>query len=210
MEIVKFSVRVFDGILEIIPEGGTKDNSIYEIRFKNLESISGQQVTQNVKVTTRLSPLFCDVESVRALIGEMVIDDNIILYHIREASRFAQYVKGAIKIKEEDVPFEVSMFTRYKAAHDCVLAYSVTLASAIGLSGKVGDVSFSQKETSKDIGKILDHLCKELKRWEDEVKGYKLEGRAKMVGVVRGASASPSFTPYGASLNRGILNNDTK
>lgn len=208
MEIIKFTVRVFDGILELIPSGGVKDNSVYEIKFKNMQSVDGQSITDTTKITTRLAPLYCDLESVRSLIGDMVIDDNTILYHIREASRFAQYVKGAIKIKEDSVPFEAVMFTRYKAAHDCVLAYSVSIASNIGLKGSVGAVSFEQRETSRDIGKILDHLCKELKRWEDEVKGYKLEGRAKMKSVIRGGQASPYFTPYGAKLDRGIVDNN--
>lgn len=205
MEIISFKTRVYDNILEIIPDSPIEDNCIYEIRFKDLEAENGTTCSLISKITTKLSPLFCDIDSVKVLIGNMEIDDNDILYHIREASRFAEYVKGS-KLKEDNVPFEAVMFTRYKAAHDCILSHSISMASTTGLKGSVGDVAFEQKETTKDIGRILSHLCSELKRWEDEVKGYKLEGRAKMKAVTRGGSATPAFNPYGAALNRGITN----
>lgn len=205
MEIVSFKTRIYDNILEIIPDTAIDDNYIYEVRFKDLEAENGTVLSLNKKITTKLSPLFCDIDSVRVLIGGMEVDSNDILYHIREASRFAEYVKGS-NVKEDNPPFEVVMFTRYKAAHDCILSYSISIASATGLKGSVGDVAFEQKETTKDIGRILNHLCAELKRWEDEVKGYKLEGRAKMKTVIKGGSVTPSFSPYGASLKRGIVN----
>lgn len=207
MEIVKFKVRVIDNMLEIIPEGGIKDNSLYEIRLKNVESADGQTISKTVKIMSSLSPLYVGIQSVRALIDSIPITDDVILYHIREASKFAEYLKNGMAIDESNIPFEVSQFVRYRAAHDCLLSHIINMSSSTGISGKVADVSFSEKETTKDISKLLDHLDKEIKVWEDAVKGYKNPGRAKMKSVVRGGAKDPGFEPYGPTLNRGVKKN---
>lgn len=207
MEIVKFKVKVIDNILEIIPLDGIKDNSIYEIRMKNIEAEDGQLFSKTFKIISNLSPLYVGVQSVRALIDGIPIDDSTILYHIREASRFAEYLKNGMKINESNIPFEVTQFVRYRAAHDCLLSHVINMSSSTGISGKIADVSFSEKETTKDISKLLDHLDREIKVWEDAVKGYKNPGRAKMKSVVRGGAKDPGFDPYGPGLNRGVSKN---
>lgn len=188
MEIVKANIKVIDNMLIIEPIDGFQDNSIYEIRLKNIKSLSDDEFNEVVKFCTKLTPLYVDIDSVKALIGDMPIPDDVILYHIREASRFADYIKTGIR--EDNIPFEVSQFVRYKAAHECLLRHTVNLSSSIGVSGTVGKVTFSEKETIKDVSKLLDHLSKEIAKWLDEVKGFKLEGRAEMKSVVRGGNYS--------------------
>lgn len=206
MEKVKFKVSVINNILEIIPDDKIKDNSVYEFRFKDIGAIDGQTLSTTFKLFTKLSPLYVDVQSVRVLIDNIPIEDTTILYHIREASRYADYLKSSIK--QDNIPFEVTQFVRYKAAHDCILSFSVRLASSTGYKGTVSKVSFEEKETTRDISKLLDHLCKELKGWEDALKGYKNEGRAKMQVANRGSKSSPYFSAFGADLKRGIAEND--
>lgn len=194
MEIVKAKIKVIDNMLIIEPEDGFKDNSVYEIRLKNIKSLTDDELNENLKFYTKLTPLYVDIDSVKALIGNMPIPDDVILYHIREASRFADYIKTGID--EDNVPFEVSQFVRYKAAHECLLRHTVNLSSSVGISGTVGKVTFSEKETIRDVSKLLDHLCKEVSKWLDEVKGFKLEGRAEMKTAVRGGSYSyPGYDP---------------
>lgn len=202
MEKINFSVSVNGNVLEIIPEGGIKDNSSYEFRFKDIEALNGQTFSGKFKLFTQLSPLYVDVQSVRSLITSIPIEDSTILYHIREASKYAEYIKSSID--KTNVPFEVTQFVRYKAAHDCILSHSIRLATAVGYKGTVSTVSFEEKQTTKDITDLLDHLCKELKIWEDALKGYKNEGRAKMQIAKRGSNADPLFAPFGATMERGI------
>lgn len=188
MEIVKCRVLCFDNIIQIIPEDGVKDNSLYEIRLKNVKSTSGVEINENFKVYTKLSPVFVDVESVKSIIYGLDIPDDVILYNIREASRFAEYIKEE-QIDENNVPFEVSQFVRYKAAYECLLRHGVSSTVSTGLSGTVGNVSFSEKETNRDISKLLGTLRDEVAKWLDEVKGYKLEGRARIKSAVRGSNS---------------------
>lgn len=205
MEIVKFKTRVIDNMVEIIPEDGFLDNSIYEIRLKGVLSESGDEIIKTIKLCTKLTPLFVDIQAVKSIVDEVAIPDEVILYHIREASRFAEYIQGT-EINEDKVPFEVSQFVKYKAAHECILRHMVSLASATGVSGKVGSVTFAEKETTKDISKLLEHLSKEVAKWTDDVKGFKMEGRALMQSTIKssGYSNSPGYQSAGVNLKRGI------
>lgn len=202
MDIVKFKATVIDNMLKITPVDGIEDNSIYEIRLKGIKSTDGQEITRTFKVTTKLAPLYCSIDAVKSLIGNIDIDENLILYNIREASKFADYLKS--NIPQDNIPFEVSQFVRYKAAHDCLISLSVTIAQSASISGTVGDVSFSEKETIKDISKLINHLCDELKRWENELQGLQF-GINVMRNTVRGSKATSSY-PIPVSLKRGFTN----
>lgn len=201
MELIKFKTRVIGNIVEIIPEGGFLDNSIYEIKLKGIQSDNGDELNKTLKLCTKLTPLFVDIYSVKSIIDGIDVPDDIILYHIREASRFAEYIKGQ-KISEENVPFEVSQFVRYKAAHESILRHMIHISSAIGINGTVGNVTFGEKETTKDISKLLDHLCKEVSKWIDDVKGFKMEGRASLQTAIKSGTNTPSSAPIGKGYTR--------
>ena len=185
MEIVKTNINVLDNMIEIIPTNGIKDNSIYEITLKNVKDKLGNSITKKYTIYTKLSPLFSDVNAVRSLIANIEVSDSTILYHIREASKFAEYIKGE-KIDEDNIPFEVTQFVKYRAAHECLLNFTIGQSSSTGLSGTVGNVTFSEKETNRDLGSLLKELEDEIKKWQDAIRGYQNEGRAKMKYAVKG------------------------
>ena len=205
MEIVKANIVAMDNMIEIIPNNGIKDNSIYTITLKNVKDVNGNVFNQTYTVYTKMSPLFSDLSAVKSLIANIDIPDSTILYHIREASKYAEYIKGE-KIDEDNIPFEVTQFVKYRAAHECLLNFSVSLSSSVGLSGKVGNVNFSEKETNKDISDLLKHFCDEIAKWTDAVKGYGNEGRAKMKYAVKSYyktdAGSPGYTSPYISLER--------
>jgi hypothetical protein len=208
MEIVKSSINVYDNIIEIVPEDGIKDNSIYEIRLKNVKDNYGNSINKTYNVYTKLSPVFSDINAVRTLIANIEVDDSIILYHIREASRYAEYIKGET-IDENNIPFEVSQFVKYRAAHECLLNFSISSSSSGGLTGTVGNVSFSEKESTQDLSDLLKQLEGEIAKWTDAVKGYGNEGRAKMQYAVKGyykSTLNPpgTISPSVIDFTRGI------
>lgn len=215
MELVKFKIKIIDNLVEIIPEDGFKDNSIYEIRLKNIESEDGEVLNDTITFCTKLSPLYINIQAVKSIISGVDISDENILYHIREASRFADYLReGEEPIDEDNVPFEVSQFVKYKAAYECLLSHMVNISSAFGISGTVGSVTFSEKETTKDISNLLEELAKLVKKWEDEVRGFKMEGRAKMKTAVKGSgfidlnthrdTPVPAYSPLNLNFKRGV------
>ena len=48
------------------------------------------------------------------------------------------------------------------------------------VEGTLGEVKFKTRDQVPDIKKILDYLDLEIGKWLDAIRGYDLEGRAKM------------------------------
>lgn len=195
----RFDAKVYEDTIKITLEDGFKDNTVYEIALMGIKSVDGDSTTTTLKLTTKIKPLYCDVFAVKALIGEYKIDDDIIIFNIKEASKFADYITQNCEypfvIDENDVPFMVQQFVKYYAAHECLLRHTIDISSTVGLKGTVGNVNFSESESTKDITSLLKHFCAEIDKWKEALKGYELEGRARVRSGVRGKYASPETTP---------------
>jgi hypothetical protein len=184
MERVEQNFKVFDNFLEITPTEAFKTNSIYEIRIKGLKSINKDKKldTLKLKVVTELIPSYCSIEGINALVDVFDIPEERLLYYIREASRYADYVKGTAAVKTEEIAsFEVEQFVKTKASLDALLSVYAQKASDSGTKGTLGDITF---ETSKAFGSIKDLiklLKEEFKKWEDVLSGYSNVDQGKMV-----------------------------
>lgn len=178
MERVKFHVKVFDNFLEIIPCDGVKDNSVYEIRLKDIKEESGYKKldAETVRFCTRMTPAYTSLESVKALVENCNIPEETILYHIREASKYADYVKkckGTYDRPDSDVDkFQKEQFAKYKAAYECILRFYMDKAAEFGLKGSLGDISFDTNTSLPDISKLLETLKKEVDQWELALQGH--------------------------------------
>jgi hypothetical protein len=188
-----------ENTIEIELEDKLKHNSKYTLKLINIENIYGETFSADIVFNTQMKPMYCDLDAVTSLIGEYKIPDDVILYHIREASKFADYIASQedILIDEDDIPFSVTQLVKYYAAHECLLRHTVDLSSSSGLKGTVGNVTFEERESTKDISKLLNHFCLEKDKWKDAMSGYGEEGRARMRTTVRGRYASPMLQPLG-------------
>lgn len=197
--IIKHHSIINEDSIEIELLEDLKANSKYTLKVIAIENIYGDMYSNDFVFNTQMKPMYCDLEAVTSLIGEYKISDEVILYHIREASKFAEYIASLDYkvIDENNVPFVVTQLVKYYAAHECLLRHTVDLSSSSGISGTVGNVTFSEKETTKDISKLLNHFCKEKDKWKDAINGYGNEGRARMKTTVRGRYASPMLQPMG-------------
>lgn len=190
-EKVKFDIKVFDNFIEITPKGGVKNNSIYEIRLKGVKGTNRVEVSSDIiKFATAMTPSYCSIMDVSSLMEIVDIPEDIILYNIREASRYIDYVYERVnmgkKIKANSVPFVVKEFVRYKAAKDCLIKLYMSLIADKTIEGTLGEVKFKNRESLPDIKDLLDYLDDEISKWLDAVKGYHLEGRARMRTAIRG------------------------
>lgn len=220
-ERLKCQIRVFDNFVEVMPNNGVKDNSIYEIKLKGLQTVSGQLIDDTtIKFVSAMTPMYCGVMDVTSLLDTIDIPEDIVLYNIREASRYADYVYEQTypgkRIKPDKVSWEVKEFTRYKAAKDCLLKIYMSLVSNNVIEGMLGEVKFKNRDSLPDIKKVLDYLDKEILRWRDAIRGYHLEGRNRMRTAIKGyhhggvnpmASLESKITPKNVplSLNRGVF-----
>ena len=163
--------------------------------------------SETIKICTALKPSFTDVNSVNALIDGCNIPDDIILYHIREASKYALFLNE--KLDQNDTSFEVEQFVKYRAAKDCILRFYIDMASNAGVSGKLGDAEFDYNAKSFDISDLLRKLEAETKVWQDAVRGFKNEGRVKPASALKGRTQIPlpdmsHITPISSGYDRGI------
>lgn len=221
VERVKFDIKVFDNYIEIIPRDGVKDNSIYEIKLRGIKPLSdGSYIgDENVKIITAMDPMYCSIMDVSSLLDIVDIPEDIVLYNIREASRYASYIYETTfinkKIDIKKIPFAIKEFTRYKAAKDCLLKIYMSLVTDNIVEGTLGEVKFKTRDQVPDIKKILDYLDLEIGKWLDAIRGYDLEGRAKMKTAIRGyhhggrnpmtsfeKKQTPKRVPVG--MNRGV------
>ena len=205
IERIDFDIKVYDNFIEIIPKDGMKDNSVYEIKLKELSDIYGSKnLSTNVKFCTALTPAYATIQAVESLIESCNIPEETILYHIRDASRFVDYIQELGKFDETNIPYEVEQYVKYKAAYECMIRFYVEEASSGGKKGQLGEVIFETQTRRPDISELLKTLKAEYMMWQDALRGYKVEGRAKPLAAMRAKNSNPPMTNLGLDFNRGV------
>lgn len=207
MERVDFTVNCFDNYIEIIPTE-MKDNSIYEIRLRGVKTVGGNKVMEDEVVTfcTAASPAYCSVTSVSSLVGNCDVEDRAILYHIREASKYADYIRQCVKSNghydmtdDEILMFQKEMLTKYKAAYECILRFYVDKAASDGgIKGTLGDITFEYKSERMDISHTIKALKAEVDKWDLAVQGYN-HIRAKTKTGIRASTSESLVNSMGVS-----------
>lgn len=195
MEVIKNATyEVLDNMLIVTMPEDIKDNSQYEIRIKNLVSDDGRSTmdTLNYRVTTALSPSYCNVSDVAVLQDTFGISEHVILYYIREASKYADYiVENSASVGTTATTVEVTLpiknFVMTKVMLDCLLKAFINKAAGAGIKGTLGKISFENTEKyASNIDDLIDALKAQLKMWLDAIRGYELEGRAAPVWAKKG------------------------
>lgn len=210
---IDFDYRVFDNCLEIIPHEPIEDNSIYEIRINNLKAKNDENktISTTLKIATRLSPCYCNPHAVKIILEEFEISDIDILFFIRQASRQAEYIHGGPIISDRDgrIPFAVEKYVELKATYDALTKAYVIGNNNAGMEGSVGDVTFKNGDSVANLKKLLDTLKRDLKTWQDAIRGYEFEGRNQIrVGLrsnwtLRGTPGHVILRDYERNVNLG-------
>lgn len=201
MEIVKNKFKIIDNAIIIELDNDDEiiqDNYQYEIRLKNFKSKDGTSVldSYNYKIVTEMSPAYCKISDVAQLVDIFEIPESTILYYIREASKNVDYILSASSTSgtsstTTEVTFPMREFVKTKTMLDCLLKAYVSKAAGSGIKGTLGVISFENTEKyATSIADIIADLRKQLKGWEDALKGYELEGRAAPVYAVKAKKAS--------------------
>lgn len=188
METVACTYRVVDNILIVEVPDGFKDNSQYEFRVKGLKSEDGTAAIDNFRfsLVTSMTPAYCTVSDMAVFRDTFDIPESMILYYIREASKYADYIRSASSTVGSAVSVEATFpmfqFVRTKVMLDCLLKAFINKAAGAGIKGTLGKISFENTEKySSNLDDLLDFLKAQLKMWQDAIRGYELEGRAAPV-----------------------------
>lgn len=204
MEKVKVSVTAEDNILEIEPEEGLKDNSTYIIKIKGLMSADGAVILpdKTFEITTKVTPMYCTLNSLQALVECFGIPDNRLLSYIQVASKTADFVSGGEADPED---FAVEQFTRTKAVLDCLLHGCMEKTSSGGATFKLGDAELVDATNSTAFKNMIKMLQDDLQKWQDAIRGYYNEGRcapkATRFGIKSSSNQDVPWTTVDTILN---------
>ena len=194
MESVPFTYKVYDNILEIIPNEPILDNSVYTIHIKKIKSADGKSSLSDLKIehTTAMTPCYCSVTPIQLLVDVFDIPEKTLWFFIRQASRKADYINGGPVDTTNGVPYVVEQFTEVAATILALTKAYIVGSNDAGLEGTVGNVTFKNGETVGDINKLLENLRKFEHMWAEAIRGYEFEGRNHIATARRGDYA-PSY-----------------
>lgn len=146
-----FEYTIFGNRLELKPVGGTKPDSLYEIRIKKLESVDGKKVLKYQVYTVASEQIsnFYTLGDVNYLINVFDASDTEVLYALKEASRFAQFLLDQIPGYENraDLPYLLQQFCKLRATLSLVSKHAVTTSTSGKISGHIGNISFGSTES---------------------------------------------------------------
>lgn len=146
-----FEHTIFGNRLELRPVGGVKPDSLYEIRIKKLESIDGKKVLKYKVYTVASEQIsnFYTLGDVNYLIDVFDASDTEVLYALKEASRFAQFLLDQIPGYENraDLPYLLQQFCKLRATLSLVSKHAVTTSTSGKISGHIGNISFGSTES---------------------------------------------------------------
>lgn len=146
-----FEYTIFGNRLELRPVGGVKPDSLYEIRIKKLESADGKKVLKYKVYTVASEQIsnFYTLGDVNYLIDVFDASDTEVLYALKEASRFAQFLLDQIPGYENraDLPYLLQQFCKLRATLSLVSKHAVTTSTSGKISGHIGNISFGSTES---------------------------------------------------------------
>lgn len=146
-----FEYTIFGNRLELKPVGGVKPDSLYEIRIKKLESVDGKKVLKYKVYTVASEQIsnFYTLGDVNYLIDVFDASDTEVLYALKEASRFAQFLLDQIPGYENraDLPYLLQQFCKLRATLSLVSKHAVTTSTSGKISGHIGNISFGSTES---------------------------------------------------------------
>lgn len=146
-----FEYTIFGNRLEIKPIGGMKPDSLYEIRIKRLESVDGKKVLKYKVFTVASEQIsnFYTLGDVNYLINVFDASDTEVLYALKEASQFAQFLLNQIPGYENraDLPYLLQQFCKLRATLSLVSKHAVTTTTSGKVSGHIGNISFGATES---------------------------------------------------------------
>lgn len=146
-----FEYTIFGNRLEIKPTDGMKPDSLYEIRIKKLESVDGKKVLKYKVFTVASEQIsnFYTLGDVNYLINVFDASDTEVLYALKEASQFAQFLLNQIPGYENraDLPYLLQQFCKLRATLSLVSKHAVTTTTSGKVSGHIGNISFGATES---------------------------------------------------------------
>lgn len=187
MASVEFEYKIYDNKIEIIPNEKVKDNSVYDLHIDYVHAADSNKSMKDIdlSISTKFTPCYVSLESVKSLVESFEISDSRLLYYIRESSLMAEY-KAEKTFDEEDTPFYVEQYVKYKSAYESLLRLYMDMSVDAGYSGTLSDVQFENPSNFSGIKNLLNVLDEKADKWEQDLMNGGMLKKAKPKNIVRG------------------------
>ena len=191
------------------PEGSEfQTNSEYVITITGLTTTDGTAIpTVNIDTIMPLSPMYCTLGSVSALVSTFDIPKKDMLVYIRDASLEADFIEGSTYGTSSDrVQFAKQQFVKTKVVLDCLMRSMMeATSSGVGARYKLDAAEIEESLNTSAYKALLADLWKDLLKWQDAIRGYVNEGRAKpkatRIGLKSDQNSDISHTTADKILN---------
>ena len=200
----------------VTPDVTIADNSIYEVIISGVKSADGTKTLPSftAKIMTPLSPMYCTVDSIKALVDSFGIPEQNLRIYIRDASNYADYImssSGTVSASEKKKrQFALEQFVRTKVTLDCMQRSCMDrVSSGAGSTFKLDAVEITESMNSTVWKSMMADLRKDLQKWQDAIRGYFNEGRAKPKATRVGIKASENNDVSHTTVDK-ILNDFTR
>lgn len=172
-----------------------EDNSVYEfeIEAKGTQTMRKEKVSG--KYITSPAPCYVDLKDVTSLARGFNLDEESVLFHIREASRYAnhiineanedKYMDKLVVTREniKDDYFALYMFIKYKALRDCILEFYIQEAAKPNrIKNQTGDLVYEHEFDLSRLKALLDEIEGEYDKWESELVTITADPKAVLRG----------------------------
>ena len=119
MDKIAVTAAAVGNILEITPADGILDNSKYTIRIKGLKSADGTKILPEkvFTIVTAITPMYCTLNSLKALVDSFGVPEANLLSYIRNASREADFIAGGTAVKKGKVQVALACFAFHVFFH---------------------------------------------------------------------------------------------
>lgn len=188
------------------------DNSIYELVAPNITFEDGDTDTTNVSFLTKPTPLYVSVEDVLTLCSQLPINVQDIIFHIRAASKMANFhafhnAEDLDSSSDLDKIFETKdfdkeyypfyMFVKYKAAVESLKEFYIgAVTKPKEFLDALSDLQRKEVMDLDAIKKLLDSLENEADDWLEDVITITADPKWALRGKNSLAILNSNYRPY--------------
>lgn len=174
-------------------------NSDYTFTISGVRNKNGELLEKkNFTIRTEYKPMYCTLTSLKMITDAYEIPDDNMRSYIRDASKYADYIISQTKSKIKTDSFAVENFVKTKATYDCLMRMIMSTGFDKDNRYKLDVIEYEYEKDLDALRGLLDDLAKQIKVWEDAVRGYWPEGRAKpkvtRIGIKSSSNTDVAWT----------------
>ena len=175
------------------------DSNASSTASSSADSTSSSTSTTTTDDTTKM---YCTLESLKMLVDTFNIPDQNMISYIKNASKEVDFLTSSLTTTTTSNSFAKEQYTRTRATIDCLSRFLMSrITSGGGAKYTLDTATYEDSMNTTSLKNLLNDLYKELQKWQDAMRGYVNEGRAKPKATRIGIKSSQNSDVSAISLD---------